>query len=135
VGIAWYVSTDRIVEALADFQNRELANAAESIRQSADANRHAKIPLRKLAGPPSIPVFVCLNDTTLAPNVKIMAVRGELPPKLISNPNDPGWKEQPEWETELEIGEYLFEAEPLQPGGASLANQETVYPILTEVKL
>jgi hypothetical protein len=133
-GNDWYVRTDRIVEALTEFQNRELTSAAETIRQSADANRHAKIRLRKLAGPPSIPVFVCLNDTTLAPNVRIRAVRGALPPKLISDPGHPGWKAQPEWETELEIGEYLFEAKPLQ-GGTSFTNKQTVYPILTEVKL
>jgi hypothetical protein len=123
------------VEALTDFQNRELIKAAETMRQFADANSHARIPLRRLAGTPSIPVFVRLNDTTLTPNVKIKAVRGANLSRLISDPGSAGWQAQQEWETELEIGEYLFEAEPLQPGGIPITKSDTVVPIFTEVDL
>jgi len=135
VGNFWYVTTDRIVEALTDFQNRELIKAAETMRQFADANSHARIPLRRLAGTPSIPVFVRLNDTTLTPNVKIKAVRGANLSRLISDPGSAGWQAQQEWETELELGEYLFEAEPLQPGGVPITKSDTVVPIFTEVDL
>ena len=39
-GDNWYVTTDRIVEALSDFQNREAIKG--DAKQSADANSHAK---------------------------------------------------------------------------------------------
>jgi hypothetical protein len=135
VGNVWYVTTDRIVEALTDLQNRELIKEAETMRQSADANSHARIPLRKLAGAPVIPVFVRLGDATLLPNVKIKAVRGANPPKLISDPDSAGWQPQKEWETELEMGEYRFEAEPRQPGGALITKNDTVAPIFVEIDL
>jgi hypothetical protein len=134
VGNAWYVTTDRMVEALTDFQNRELIKAGETMRQAADANSHARIPLRRLAGTPTIPVFIRLTDTTLTPNVRIKAVRGAMP-KLISDPSSAGWQPQTEWEAELEVGEYSFELEPLQPGGTPTRKSDTVAPILFEIDL
>jgi hypothetical protein len=143
VGNAWYVTTDRIVEALSDLQNRELKNmaqamktkASETMKQSADGNSHARIALRKIAGTPAIPVFVRLKNAALAPAFRIRAVRGAHPPWTISDPGSAGWKAQEEWEVQLEVGEYNFEAEPLQAGGVPSAKADTVAPILLEVEL
>lgn len=129
----WYVTTDRMVETLSDFQNRELVKS--EMKQSADANSHANIRLRKLSGAPSIPVFVRLKDSTLTPNVRIKAVRGANLSKLISDPGSAGWQPLEEWETELEVGEYLFEAEHLQAGNPSITKTDTVAPIYVEVQL
>ena len=143
VGNTWYVTTDRILEALSDFQNRELKNAAQAIKtkaseamkQGADANSHARIPLRKIAGAPSIPVFVRLTNAALASEVKIKAVRGANPVRWISDPGSAGWSARSEWEVELEVGEYSFETEPLQPGGPVIAKIDTVAPIFLEIEL
>lgn len=143
IGNVWYVTTDRILEALSDLQNRELRNAngavknqaIEAMKQAADANSHARIPLRKIAGVPSIPVFVRLANAALAPTVRIKAVRGANPARMISDPGSAGWSVQPEWEVALEIGDYSFETEPLNPGGAGSARVETVMPVFLEVDL
>ena len=143
VGGSWYVTTDRIVEALSDLQNRELRNAnqaikakaSEAMKQAADANSHARIPLRKMQGVPSIPVFVRLANAALAPAFKIKAVRGANPPRIISDPGSVGWSAQPEWEIDLEVGDYSFEAEPLQPGSVPIAKVDTVTPIFVEIDL
>jgi len=133
VGNAWYITTDHLVDVLTDFQNRELAQANAPMQQAADANRFARIPLRKLPGVPTIPVFVRLADKTAAPNVLIRAVRANVP-RLISDPKSAGWQAQDIWETALEIGEYSFEAAPLQ-GGAAIVKSDTVMPSFLEVEL
>ena len=134
-GSSWYVTTERIVEALSDFQNRELIKVKEQMNQSADANSHAKIHLRRLAKVPSIPVFVRLDDLKLTPSVRIKAVRGANPPQLISDPTSEGWRPREEWETQLEIGEYRFHAEHLQPGKEPITCDDTVMPTYVEVTL
>jgi hypothetical protein len=134
LGNSWYIMTDRVVEGLSDFQNRELTQAGAAIQQSADANRYAKIPLRRLPGVPLIPVFIRLADKNLAPNVRIKAVRANIS-RLISDPNSAGWQQQEIWETSLEIGEYSFEAEPLQGAGVPIVKSDTVAPNLLEVEL
>jgi hypothetical protein len=132
-GSSWYVTTERIVDTLSDFQNREALEG--NVKQSADANRHAKLHLRRLKGIPSIPVFVRLDVKALAPDVMITAVRGTKDPWTISDPNTPGWQAREEWETELEIGEYRFQAAPLKPGREPITCVDTVIPSHTEVTL
>jgi hypothetical protein len=39
------------------------------------------------------------------------------------------------WETALQIGEYSFEAEPLQGPGAPIVKSDTVTPNMLEVEL
>jgi hypothetical protein len=134
VGNDWYITTDRLVDVLTDFQNRELAQAGAPMQQAADANRFAKFPLRKLAGVPSIPVFVRLANRTAEPNVLIRAVRANVR-HLFSDPSVAGWQPQGVWEKSLEIGEYAFEAAPLQGGGAPIVKSDTVIPSYLEVEL
>jgi hypothetical protein len=134
LGNAWYIMTDRVVEGLSDFQNRELMQAGAPLQQSADTNRYAKIPLRRLPGVPAIPVFIRLADKSLAPNVRIKAVRANIS-RLISDPSSAGWQQQEVWETALEVGEYSFEAEPLAGAGAPIVKSDTVAPNLLEVEL
>ena len=81
------------------------------------------------------PVFVRLANAALAPTVRIKAVRGANPARMISDPGSAGWSVQPEWEVALEIGDYSFETEPLNPGGAGSARVETVMPVFLEVDL
>jgi Caspase domain len=135
-GNSWYVTTERILDTLSDFQNREALEG--NAKQSADANRHAKIHLRRLNGIPSIPVFVRLDVKALAPDVIISAIRGikaSQTPQTISDPNSSGWQAREEWETELEIGEYRFQAVPLKPGKEPITCDDTVMPSHTEVTL
>ena len=135
-GSIWYITTDRILEALSDFQNREAITG--KARQSADANSFAKIHLCRLASTPSIPVFVRLDNSSLAPMVRITAQRGSNPPRVISDPGSEGWQPREEWETQMEIGEYKFLAEHLEPGNPPIepiASDNTVYPIFVEVTL
>ena len=131
----WYITTDRIVEALTYFQNRELRKSER--RQPADANSYARIHLRRLTRTPSIPVFVRLGDPTLASRVRIEAVRVRQngSRRLVSDPKSEGWQAKEEWEIELEIGEYTFRAEHLEPGQPPITSDETVMPTHTEVKL
>jgi Caspase domain len=134
-GNNWYVTTHRIQEALTDFQNRELIKAEVTDRQNADASRHAKIRLRQLPSTPRIPVFIRLDDKTFTPKARILVVRNGNPPQCISDPACVGWTSRDEWETELEIGDYKFLAEPLNNGKAPIAYEETVFPVFIEVTL
>lgn len=135
-GNIWYITTDRILEALSGFQNREAVKG--KAKQSADANSFAKIHLRQLASTPLIPVFVRLDQKNLSSKVKIAAVRGANQPQLISDPASAGWQQLEEWETQLEIGEYKFLAEHMEPGDPPIqpvTSDDTVYPIFIEVTL
>ncbi|MGC2780128.1 MAG: caspase family protein [Bradyrhizobium sp.] len=135
-GNCWYVTTDRIVEALTDFQNREAVKG--KAKQCADANSFAKIHLRRLAATPWIPVFVRLDDLSMAPKVRITAVRGGRQPEIISDPSSAGWQPREEWESQLELGEYKFLAEHIEPGNAGIqpiTRDDTVCPIYIEVTL
>jgi len=120
-----------MVEALSDFQNREAVKG--DMKQSADANSFKKIRLRRLGGPPSIPVFVRLDDQNLAPHVRIKAMRDEQP-HVISDPANPGWQAKDEWEAQLEIGEYEFVAEH-RTSDRTFSLKDTVAPTHIEVPL
>jgi|1186.fasta_scaffold05841_1 hypothetical protein len=129
----WYVTTDRMLEALTDFQNREAVKGAAE--QRADANSFAKLRLRRLGGAPSIPVFVRLDKQNLAAKTRITVLSGANPPRVISDPTSEGWKALDEWETELEMGQYKFQAESIDPGKQPVTCDDTVYPIMVDVRL
>jgi hypothetical protein len=128
----WYVTTDRMVEALSEFQNREAVKG--NMRQSADANSFAKIRLRRLTGAPTIPVFVRLDAQTWAGKTKITAACGANR-QTISDPRSQGWTAREEWEAELAMGQYTFQAEDIETGNQPVTRDDTVYPILVDVKL
>lgn len=132
-GDVWYVTTERMVETLSDFQNREALKG--DMKQSADANSHAKFYLRRLAKKPTIPVFVRLDNRKLTPDVKITAIRRGQPPQLISDPSRQDWQAQEEWETQLEIGDYCFQAEHRLPGKTPITFDDTVIPSHLVVEL
>ncbi|WFU24401.1 hypothetical protein QA649_41515 [Bradyrhizobium sp. CB1717] len=121
-GQDWYVTTHRMVEALTDLQNQALVGAG-SLQQNADANRTARIRLRKLANDPEIPVYVGLDDEARRANTMISAIRGAPPPRTISDRL-----------TMLSPGEYVFRAS--QIAGNKLAEvTEVVWPTFSNVLL
>jgi hypothetical protein len=132
-GNTWYVTTHRIVDALSDFQNREAQKGGKT--QPADATSFAKFRLRKLAGIPRIPVFVSLDDRSLASKVVVTASRGNEPSRLISDPSSSGWVDSEEWEAELEIGQYDFRAQHLEQPAKCAVTNDVVMPTQLEVRL
>jgi hypothetical protein len=123
----WYVTSGRICEAMCDFQTLGFGPNA-GIVQRPDPSAYADFKVRRLTGPPRVPVFMrridggSLKGSTVTCRANGMVVLTEAPVRE--------WY----WEGALEIGKHDFEV-VLAAGGQCRPVTGTVSPTHLPIQL
>lgn len=127
-GGVWHVKSSVIPNAITELQARAFAEGSSNA-QKGDAGRYVNLSVRRLGGPPTIPVFVRRSD-----GVSLAGTRLQCRPSGAASWTVDEDVVAAEWEGALQIGEHEF---TLKAGGTVVCPPvfDFVVPIYVNIDL